>query len=106
MRRKLKRGGRVAAYAIGTILIVFGCTYVGLLLFDRNVDAPRQATLKEAVAQSQRNGENLCEFAVAISDWIEAVSSSPEFTPEQRDAVTHMQEVANGCQERVDSSGP
>lgn len=63
-----RRTWTVIGYAIGTIAIVFACTYAGLLLFDRWVDAPRQSTLREAVVQSQRNGENLCDFAVATAD--------------------------------------
>lgn len=97
-----RRTWTIIGYAIGTIAIVFACTYAGLLLFDRWVDAPRQSTLREAVVQSQRNGENLCDFAVATADALHALSLSSDLDATQRDAVDRMVRVADDCQVSAD----
>ena len=101
MRRIARRTRVIIGYALGTIAIVFFCTYAGLLLFDRWVNAPRQTTLRSSVEQSQQNGDNLCQFAVATADAFAALAKSSDLTSDQRDAVDNMVAVAHRCRART-----
>lgn len=94
-----RRWRLTTGYALGTVLLVIFCTYIGLLLFDSTVDAPRQSTLRESVIQTERNGENLCEFAVATADAFHSVAQSVDLTAEQEAALVRMVDVADNCQE-------
>ena len=48
-----------------------------------------------AAIQAERNGENICEFAVAVSDAIATLVVDP--TPEQTEAIAEMQRSARSC---------
>lgn len=103
----LSRRARITiVYAFGTVALVIACTYVGLFIFDKQVDAPRQSTLRESVVQSQRNGENLCDFAVATADALAALAQSPNLTDEQAAALERMVDVADNCQENSERTTP
>lgn len=101
-----RRARITIGYAVGTIALVIACTYAGLLMFDRWVDAPRQSTLRTSVVQSQRNGENLCEFAVATATALSALAQSESLNAEQVEALSTMVEVANNCQGNSDGTTP
>lgn len=53
---------------------------------------------REASKQSRLNGENLCEFAVAVSDVLVVLADSTPLTPDQQAALDKMELVADRCQ--------
>lgn len=52
---------------------------------------------RNAAKQARLNGDNLCEFAVAVSDVLVALVDKESVTPEQRDALDRMESVAAEC---------
>lgn len=52
---------------------------------------------RNAAKQARLNGDNLCEFAVAVSDVLVVLAEPQVISPEQRDALDRMESVAAEC---------
>lgn len=94
-----KRLLQVAAYAAVTMALLFMVVVAGAALVDRYQAKPRQTTLQQAVDQSRRNGERLCDFAVATADTFATLldDEDAQLSTEQVTAIRKMQSVAHEC---------
>lgn len=94
-----KRMVQVASYAVVTMVMLFAVVVAGAAIVDRYQAKPRQTTLQQAVDQSRRNGERLCDFAVATADTFATLldDEDAQLSPEQVAAIRKMQAVAYEC---------
>lgn len=81
--------------AIGAACVVmFLLTTAAVAFVDVRSGGP---DARDAAKQGRLNGDNLCEFAVAVSDVLVVLAEGLPLSPEQQAALDRMETVAAEC---------
>lgn len=83
------------AAILAACLVVFILVTAAVAFVDVRSGGP---DAREAANQGRLNGENLCEFAVAVSDMLVVLADGTPLTPDQQAALDKMEVVADRCQ--------
>jgi len=86
--------------------LIAGSASFGAVLTTSADAADRSARLERTVLQSERNGENLCNFAVALTKALKSlVLPNPDLSPVTRQKLDQAVEIAKQCRPVV-GEGP